>query len=80
MSLGKLIKFVRVLKESNFLHFIGETYNILIAINVPVDLAHNTPVVIQAQSQVYKGFIDSISPRTQINQGGSRNPCALRMN
>lgn len=50
---------------------------IVIAIAVPLDLAHNTPVILQANSTKIKGFVDRkwLKLAYTSTKGGSRRPC-----
>lgn len=55
----------------------GKTSKIVIALMVPLDLAHNTPVTIKANETIFQGVVDRTWLSQAYTQGGSRNsaPC-----
>lgn len=54
-------------------NLLGKT-KIVIIIQSPIDLAHNTPVVVNTNSSTFKGFVDRSWQFS--NQGGSKSPCS----
>lgn len=57
--------------------FIGRASKIVITIDAPIDLPHNTPVLIQTNTSTrIEGYVDRFWPNRGPYEGGSRNPCS----